>query len=157
VRPFTVLVAVSAVLFGVGTGLVADSPYDPNVVSERNPFAPERPATFNGTTATSYLIDYEETRLYNDLVRSRGHTFDRGDDVRAACTGLSATRTATDQFRVRLRCHGEIEDVYRLIQPTEFTYTVTYSVNETTQKQISIRGYPYSARDELRQRPHSAE
>lgn len=156
-RPLIVFLIVSAVLSVVGTGLVADSPYEPNVVSERNPFAPERPATLNATTATSYLVDYEQTRLYNDLLRSRGHTLDRSDDVRTDCTGISSNQTATDRFRVRLQCHGEIADTYRLIQPTKVTYTVTYSINDTTQKQVSIRGYPYSVRDELRQRPPSAE
>lgn len=156
-RRLIVLIIVGAVLSAVGTGLVADSPYDSNVVSERNPFAPERPATLNATTAASYLIDYEQTRLYNDLLRSRGHTLDRGDDVRTDCATISANQTATDRFRVRLQCHGEIVDTYRLIQPTKFTYTVTYSIDDTAQKQVSIRGYPYSARDELRQRPPSAE
>lgn len=155
-RPLVALIVVGAVLSAVGTGLVADSPYDPNVVSERNPFAPERPATLDETTAISYLIDYERTRLHNDLLRSRGHTLDRGDDVRTDCTEISANETATDRFRVRLSCHGEIVDTYRLIQPTEFTYTATYSINDTTQKQVSIRGYPYSVRDDLRQRPASA-
>lgn len=155
-RRLAVLVTVCAVLSVVGTGFVADSPYEPNVESDRNPFAPERPATLDGTTATSYLVDYEETRLYNDLLRSRRYTLGRSDDVRTNCTGISRNETETDRFRIRLRCHGEIVDAYRLVQPTEFTYTVTYSIDDGTEKQVSIRGYPYSARNELR-RPPSVE
>ena len=155
-RPLIALLVVGGVLL-VGTGLVADSPYKPNVVSEQNPFAPERPATLDGTAATSYLVDYERTRLYNDLLRSRGYVLERGDDVRADCTALSSNRTATDRFRVQLQCRGEITDTYRLVQPTEFTYTVAYSMTENAQKELSVRGYPYSPRDELRQRPPSAE
>jgi hypothetical protein len=115
VRPLIVLLIAGAVLSVVGTGLVADSPSEPNVASERNPSVPERPAILNDTTAASYLVDSERTRLYNDLLRSRGYTLDRGDDVLADCTTVSSNRTRTARFRVRLRCHDAIEDTYRLI------------------------------------------
>lgn len=156
-RLLPALVIAGVILLGISTVLVADSPYDPNVVSERNPFAPERPATLTETTATAYLVDYEQTQLYNDLLGSRGYTFDRGDDVRADCTAVSTNQTATDRFRVRLRCNGEIEDTYRLVQPIMFSYTVTYSITEDSQRELSIRGYPYSSRAELRRRPSSAK
>jgi hypothetical protein len=147
------LVAVGIALLGIGTVLVEDSPYDENVVSERNPLVPERPATLDGAAARKYLIDYERTLLYNDLLASRGHTFDRGDDVRTDCTALSTTETASGRFRVRLRCHGEITDTNRLVQPTDFTYTVAYSITEDSREASVLRGYPYEPRDELHQRP----
>lgn len=146
-------VIVGILLLGIGTVLVEDSPYDGNVVSERNPLVPERPATLNGAAARKYLIDYERTRLYNDLLASRGHTFDTGDDVKADCTALSTTETASGRFRVRLRCHGGILDTYRLVQPTDFRYTVTYSITEDSLEERSLRGYPYESRDEHRRRP----
>ncbi|MFC6988519.1 hypothetical protein ACFQJD_06985 [Haloplanus sp. GCM10025708] len=152
------LAAVLVVVLLLGSSvLVADSPYDSNVESEENPFAPERPATLDRTTATAYLVDYERTRLYNDLLSSRGHTVDGGDDVRTNCTAVSRERVTEDRFRVRLRCRGEIADVYRLVQPTGFTYTVTYRLTANTQEQLAIRGYPYAERDDLRPRPRPAK
>lgn len=155
-RLTAILVIGSVILLGIGSVVSANSPYDSNVHSEKNPFAPERPATLNNTTASVYLIEYEQTRLYNDLLRSRGYMLDSGDDVRTDCTVVSTNQTTTSQFRVRLRCHGAIMDTNRLIQPTDFIYNVTYSVTEDSQRQLSLHGYPYSVRDDLRQRPPSA-
>lgn len=153
-----VLIAgVGILLVGLSTVLVADSPYDSDVVSERNPFAPDRPASLNSTTAASYLVAYEETRLYNDILRSRGYTFDTHDTVRTACTAIATNRTDADEFRVRLRCEGGIDDANRLIQPSEFSYTVTYGVAGETEAQLAIEGYPYRSRNSLRPRPSTAE
>jgi hypothetical protein len=149
------LTAVLAVVvfLAASTFFVADSPYVPNVEREANPFAPERPDTLDRDAVQTYLVDYERTRLSNDLVSSRGHTLDRDDDVRADCTPVDTTETAPDQFRVRLRCRGSIDDVYRLVQPTAVSYTVTYSMDETGLSQVAISGYPFSPRDELRPPP----
>ncbi len=155
-RRLTVVLIVAGTL-AVSTVLVADSPYSPTIVSEQNPFAPDRPATLNRTTATTHLIDYEQTRLYNGLLGSRGYSIDDGDDIRADCTASSVNQTATDEFRIQLQCRGEIEDVYRLIQPTSHSYTVTYSIGEENIEELSIEGYPFSSRDELRPRPPSAK
>ncbi|WP_396613516.1 hypothetical protein ACH9L7_16375 (plasmid) [Haloferax sp. S1W] len=154
--PLIVFVVVGVVVLGVSTVLVVDSPYDSNVVSEQNPFAPERPETITQTTAVAYLVEYEETRLYNDLLGSRGYTFDRRDEVRARCTAISVLEIGDEQFRVRLRCHGRIRDAYRLVRPPTYTYTVTYRITETTLEERSIEDYPFSSRDELRERPPSA-
>jgi hypothetical protein len=140
---------VGIILVGVSTALVDDSPYDSNVHSERNPTTPERPTTLNRTTATEYLIAYEEMRLYNDLLSSRGFVLDMHDTIQATCTGISVNETATDRFLVRLRCHGDIDDTKRLFEPRGFAYTVTYRLTEATQKQIDIHGYLYRTRDEL--------
>lgn len=142
---------------GLSTVLVADSPYSQTRVSEQNPFAPERPAVFNRTTSTAYLIDYEQTLLYNDLLGSRGYSIDDGDDIRADCTAISVNQTAPEEFRIQLQCRGEIEDVYRLIQPTSHSYTVTYSIGKEHIEELSIEGYPFSPRDKLRPRPPSAQ
>lgn len=150
------IAGVGILLVGLSTVLVADSPYDTNVVSERNPFAPERPASLNRTTAASYLLQYEETRLYNDILGSRGYTFDRHDTVRAECTAITTNQTDANQFRVRLRCNGGIDDTNRLIQPSEFSYTVMYRVTEETEAQLAIEGYPYRSRNSLRPRPSTA-
>lgn len=156
-RLTAILVIGSVILLGVGSVVTANSPYDSNVHSDKNPFAPDRPATLNKTTASTYLIEYEQTRLYNDLLRSRGYMLDSGDDVRTDCTVVSTNQTTPSQFRVRLRCHGAIVDTHRLTQPTDFSYTALYSVTAESQQQLSLHGYPYSVRDDLRQRPPSAE
>lgn len=156
-RVVALIAGVGILLVGLGTVLVADSPYDSNVVSERNPFAPERPASLNSTTAASYLVTYEETRLYNDILGSRGYTFDMHDTVRAECTAIVTNQTDADQVRVRLRCNGGIHDTNRLLQPSEFAYTVTYRVTEETEEQLAIQGFPYRSRNSLRPRPSTAE
>jgi hypothetical protein len=155
-RTIVAFLAVGAVLIGVSTVLVADSPYDPNIAVERSPFAPERPATFDRTTAIAYIGNYERTRLQNDLLASRGYTLDLHDETRIECTTISANRTATDDFRVRLQCNGKIIDTKRLFDSGRFSYTVTYRLTETTQEQLEIRGYPFNGRDELRPRPTTA-
>jgi hypothetical protein len=155
-RNITVLL-VTLLIVGVSTVVVADSPYSPTRHSEKIPFAPDRPATLNRTTATAYAIDYEQTLLYNDLLGSRGFTIDDGDDVRADCTVNSVNQTATGEFRIQLRCRGEIEDVFRLIQTTSHSYKVTYQVTKNELKELSVHGYPFLPRHELRQRPPSAE
>lgn len=137
-------------LLGASTLLVADSPYDPNVHSERNPSAPDRPATLNRTTVTAYLLDYEQTRLANDLLATRGHMLDMNDDVIASCNTISVSETDTERFRVQLRCIGGIDDTKRLFEPGEFSYRVTYRVTENETQQIKIRNYPYNERDSLR-------
>ncbi|MFC7203786.1 hypothetical protein ACFQJC_09680 [Haloferax namakaokahaiae] len=157
VRPHISVLLALLVLLAAGSLLVADSPYDPNIVSEQAPFAPERPDTLDSKTVTTYLVDYEERRLRNDLVRSRDYTLDRGDDVVAKCTSVTMNQTDTDRFRIRLRCHGEIADTYRLIQPTKFTYTVTYSVTEKTTSQLAIERFPYPQRDHMREKPWASE
>lgn len=153
-RRTAVLVLVGVVL--LSTVLVVDSPYRPTRDSDRNPFAPERPVTLNRTTATTYLIDYEQTRLYNDLLGSRGYTVDDGDDLRADCA-VDSVEQLNGGFQVELRCEGEITDVYRLIHSTKHSYTVTYLITENSLEELAIQDYPFSPRDELRQRPQSAE
>ncbi|MFH5799016.1 hypothetical protein [Haladaptatus sp. CMAA 1911] len=152
-KALVAIIVVGIALLGVGTLLVEDSPYDENVVSEHNPFVPERPATLDGAAARKYLIDYERTLLSNDLLASRGYTLDTDDNVRADCTAISTTETTSDRFRVRLRCHGRIVDTNRLVQPTDFGYTVTYSITEDSLEVRALHGYPYESRDELRERP----
>ncbi|WP_231182936.1 hypothetical protein [Haladaptatus sp. DYF46] len=152
-KALVAIVVVGIALLGVGSLLVEDSPYDGNTVSERNPVVPERPATLDGAAARKYLIDYERIRLFNDLLASRGHTLDTNDDVRADCTAVSTTETASDRFRVRLSCHGRIVDTNRLVQPTDFRYTVTYSITEDSLEERALHGYPYESRDELHERP----
>lgn len=140
-RTTALVVLVGVVL--LSTVLIADSPYRPTRHSDRNPFAPERPATFNRTTATSYLIDYEQTRLYNDLLGSRGYTIDDGDDLRADCA-VDSVQRSNSGFQVELRCEGEITDVYRLIHPTKHSYTVTYLITENSLEELAIQDYPFS-------------
>lgn len=154
-RRLTVVLVIAGVLWG-STVLVVDSPYSPTRESEQNPFAPDRPVTLDRTTATAHLVDYEQTRLYNDLLGSRGYSIDDGDEIRADCTAISVNQTATDEFRIQLQCRGEIEDVYRLIQPPSHSYTVTYHIDGEDIEELSIEGYPFSPRDELRLRPPSA-
>lgn len=157
-RRLVALVAgVGILLLGASTVVVSDSPYDPNVVSERNPFAPERPAHLDESTAASFLVEYEETRFYDDLLGSRDHTFDTHDTVRAACTATATNRTGADRFRVRLHCEGGIDDTKRIVDPTQFSYTVTYRMTEDAVAQLAIRDYPFASRDELRVRPTAAE
>ena len=154
-RLLLALLVAGVALLGATTVLVADSPYDSNVVSERAPFAPERPATLDRTTAAAYLVDYERMRLRNDLLSAREYTLDRRDDVRATCTSTSVAPTEAGGFRVRLRCRGDVEDAYRLFEPGGFSYTVTYRLAENSTEQLRIRGYPYQQRDELRRQPSS--
>ncbi|MFB6124138.1 MAG: hypothetical protein ABEJ78_11855 [Haloferacaceae archaeon] len=149
-RRLAVLLVVALLL---GSSLVADSPCDSNVDAERDSFARERPATLDRTSAATYLVDYERTRLANDLLGARGYTLDRGDEIRTDCAAVARDRVGDGAFRIRLRCHGEITDVYRLIRPTRVTYTVTYRLTNTTTTQCRIRGYPYDVRDELRRPP----
>jgi hypothetical protein len=151
------LLVVATVLVGTTTVLVVDSPYDANVEREQEPFAPERPTSLDRTTATACLIDYERTRLSNDLLASRGYILDENDEVRTECTAVSVKRTADERFRVRLRCRGEIHDVYRFVQSPAVSYTVTYRLTDEGHEQLSISGYPFPSRDELRRRSASAE
>jgi hypothetical protein len=154
-RSLLALLLVGFLLLGLGSVLVADSPYESNVVSERNPVAPERPATLNRTTAASYLVEYEQTLLYNGLLGSRGFTLDPSDEVRTNCVTRSVNETA-DGFRAGLRCRGRIVDTKRLVQPPEVSYTVTYSTTEDTVRELAIEGYPSGERGELRERPTAA-
>ncbi len=155
-KPHRVTVVVVLLSLAASSVIVADSPYDSNVVAERNPFAPERPATVNETTAVTYLVAYEETRFQNDLLRSRGQTIDTRDEVRTDCTAAAANRTAAGAVRVRLRCSGGVHDTYRLVQPTDFTYTVTYWMTDAGVEQLAVHNYPYASRDQLRPRPTAA-
>ncbi|MFC4549667.1 MULTISPECIES: hypothetical protein [Halorussus] len=154
-RTLPVLLVAGVALLGATTLVVADSPYDSNVVSERPPFAPERPATLDRTTAAAYIVDYERMRLRNDMLSARGHTLDRRDEVRATCTSTSVAPTEAGGFRVQLRCRGDVNDAYRLFEPGGFSYVVTYRVAENATEQLRIRGYPYRHRDELRRQPSS--
>lgn len=153
-RSFIIALLVGgALLLGFGSVLVADSPYDSNNEVERNPVAPERPPTLNETTAVRYISQYEETIFSNSILSSRGYTLDQHDEIRATCDATSVTQTDTEQFRVRLRCTGRVIDTNRLIQPSTASYTVEYRVTSDMEEQLALKGYPYSARDELRDRP----
>lgn len=145
------LVVVAALLVGASTALVADSPYDSNVVSEQNPFAPERPEALDRTTASVYLVEYEEQRLHNDLLASRDFVLDQHDEVMTNCTAASVEKV-DETFRVRLDCRGRIDDAKRFDQPSAVEYTVTYRMTSESVEQLRIQGYPFENRDELRNR-----
>lgn len=147
------VVVLGGVLLGVASVLVADSPYDRNVVSEQNPFAPDRPATLNATTATDYTIRYEQTRLHNEFLSTRDHTLDVHDEVTAECTQISVSEPSPQQFRVRLQCTGGIDDSRRLLEPGSFSYRVTYRVTENETRQVGIQDYPYGERESFRTPP----
>ena len=104
------LVVACVILLGIGTVLIPNSPYDPDIAADRSPFASERPAIHNQTMAAAYIITYEQTRLRNDLLGTRGFELDMHDEVQADCTTISTNRAAAGGFRVRLRCHGDIKD-----------------------------------------------
>ena len=146
------VIAVSLLLL-LASVTVPNSPYDSNVETERRPFAPERPTTLTAETAGEYAVAYEESRLANDLIRSRGGVLDGDDEVRADCTTTSATEREGNGYRVALRCRGGIGDVYRIVQPTRVTYTVAYTVTDGGTEQTAIDGYPFGPRDDLREAP----
>lgn len=143
------LVLGAGLLVGAGTLLVEDSPYDGNVHVERTPVAPERPAQLNATSAADYSVAYERTRLWNDLLASRGHSLDASDDVVARCSATSVSAADPGQYRVELECVGGIDDTKRLFEPGNFSYTVTYRVSGSETTQSDVRGYPFDPDDAL--------
>ena len=146
----TAVIVILALIIGAGTFLVADSPFDGNVDIDRNPVAPEQPATMNGTSVADHAVAYEQTRLFNDLLASRDHTLDTHDSVITHCNATSVSETDTGQFHVKLRCTGGIDDTNRLFEPGNFSYNVTYRVADTETNQIEIGAYPFDQRDTLR-------
>lgn len=153
VEPRTVLVLLVVVLLAavVLSVTVPDSPYDPNVAVDRGPFAPERPAELNRTTATAYAVAYEKRVLRNDILSSRGFSLDMHDGVQTQCVAAGVQRRLNGQnggFRVHLQCHGDVVDVNRPIQPSGFGYAATYIVATTETRRIGVDGYPYGSDDE---------
>lgn len=146
---FAGIILVAGLLVGASTLLVEDSPYDTNVDVERTPVAPERPAQLNETSAANYSIAYERTRLWNDLLASRGHSLDASDEVVTQCTATSVAETDPGQYRVALECVGGIDDTKRLFGPGNFSYVVTYHVNVNETTQSDVRGYPFDPGDAL--------
>ncbi|WP_435360702.1 hypothetical protein [Haloarchaeobius sp. DFWS5] len=156
VAAIAAVVLLVALVGGVVTLTGPDSPFDRNVVSERNPFAPDRPDTLNESTAGSYVVRYEAQRLHNDLLAARDQQLDQHDDVEATCVYTSVEETNDDAFRVEIGCRGDIEDVHRVFQSKGFEYTVTYRVTNNSTEQVAIDGYPYDQRDELDSPPNSS-
>ncbi|ELZ14785.1 hypothetical protein C478_06141 [Natrinema thermotolerans DSM 11552] len=145
------VVAVVLVGLVLGASMVLDgdaSAADP-VHVERVPVAPERPADLNATSAADYGIEYEETRLYNDVIASHNHTLDVDESVRTQCTAISVAETVADRFSVRLECRGGLEVTDAPAESEAFTYTVTYRITETETNQTGIRNYPFGERDTL--------
>ena len=151
------MIALFLLVAGALSVTIGNSPYDSDVAIERYPFAPERPAELNNTTAASYVTEHEEMLLFNGIIRSRGFNIDRGDNVRANCAVTSTEERTEDTFAVQLRCHGRMDDIYRIIQPTEFTYTARYAMNNSGVEILSLEGYPLGERGSLRERPPSAQ
>lgn len=142
-------VVLAGLVLGASTLLDGgESDADP-VHVERIPVVPERPADPNATGATDYGIEYERTRLYNDVIASHDHTLETDERVLARCNATSVTETGTDRFSVRLRCEGGIEVVDAPAESTTFAYTVTYRITETETNRTGIRGYPFGERDAL--------
>lgn len=146
----TAVIVLLGFLIGTGTLLVVDSPYDGNVHIDRNPVAPERPATLNVTSVADHAVAYEQTRLFDDLIASRDHSLDTHDTVITECNATSVSETDTGQFHVKLRCTGGIDDTNRLFEPGNFSYNVTYRVSDTETRQTGIEEYPFDQRDTLR-------
>ncbi|WP_152420046.1 hypothetical protein [Haloferax prahovense] len=126
----------------VATVSVPNSPYNPSVHSEKIPYAPDRPPQLNNSSVKEYAINYEETVLYNGLLYSRGLSRDRGDEFINDCTVTNLEKQLSSEFVVTMNCHGEIRDIYRIIQPTNFNYEVVYRITPESTKQLSIKGYP---------------
>lgn len=132
-----------------GSLLIEDSPYDSNVHVERAPFAGATPADLDGDAARQYVSRFEERRLENDLLRSRGLVLDRGDRLVTRCMARSVKQIGPGAFRVDLRCRGDVVDTNRPIQPDGFDYTVAYRVSLDDVRQVAIDGFPFATRDSL--------
>lgn len=140
----TAALVVLGLVIGASTLLAADSPYNRNVDVESYPVGPETPASINSTSAADYAISYEERLLFNDLIASRGNNLDARDRVITNCRGISVSNAGTGEFRIRLECRGGIDDTLRLFEPGEFTYSVAYTVTDSSIRQTDIRDYPFS-------------
>jgi len=136
-------------VLGAGTFLADGSSESDPVHVERIPIVPDRPDELNATGATAYGAEYEETRLYNDVIANHDHTLDTDERVLARCDAISVAETGTDRFSVRLRCRGGIQAADTPSESTAATYTVTYRITETETSQADIRGYPFGERDPL--------
>ncbi|WP_410764724.1 hypothetical protein [Haloferax sp. DFSO60] len=143
-----------AIVLGIvllGSFFIADSPYNPTVHTEAYPYAPDRPAQLNDSSVRNYAVEYEEMLLNNELVKSRGLVLDRDDETINECTVTELERQSSSEFVVSMRCHGGIRDIYRVIQPTNFRYEVTYRITPESTEQASIQGYPLGGSRYLRE------
>lgn len=133
-----------------GSLLIEDSVYDQNVHVEHNPFAGPIPADLTRESAQRYTVHFEEQRLENDLLASRGLKLDMHDELVTRCSVANVRTAGADTFRIVLRCHGDIVDVYRPIQPSGFDYTVVHRITPNSIKQVAIDGFPLEPRGTLK-------
>ncbi len=144
------LVLFIGILF-LATFFIPDSPYSPSVHSEASLSAPDRPTQLTESSVQTYAVTYEERLLHNELIQSRGLTRDRGDKIISECTVTELERRSSSEFAVNMSCHGEIRDIYRIIQPTDFSYEVMYLITPESTEELSIRGYPLEGSRYLRE------
>lgn len=156
------LVALSLVgtLAAVGFGAIAFLSIDdqpPGVDVERHPFAPEKPSNLTTQNVTKYATEYEQRRLYNDILAANAHSLFEGERVINVCRAVSVSDTGVDGFRVELACAGGIDNRDDADRATGYEYRVSYRINQTATNQVAIERYPYDTRDTLEQRPRLRE
>jgi hypothetical protein len=148
------IVAVIAVLAVVGGGAGAvylvTSGEQPSVADvERNPIPPERPPNLTAQSVREYVTDYEERRLYNDVLAAHSHRLQVNERVISVCRPQSVTELSGEGFEVELWCAGGLDNRADASRQYGFQYRVTYRVTETTTEQTGIQRYPYEDRDTL--------
>lgn len=148
-----IVLGLSALLVGAGLFYLVSTGQQADWADvERNPVPPERPASLTNGTVTEYAIEYEQQRLYNDVLAAHDHRLQWNESIVNVCRATAVTASDGSAFRVELQCAGGLDSRDDPGRDEAFEYRVSYRINGTATEQVAIGGFPYEERDVLRTR-----